>query len=84
MIISSASSFDRTAGSAVSLDTSHSIKNDKLEHRIFNEAINEISIGLIRNEAWEQLEGLSADAKYEKLNEIYTQHYITAYPLNTN
>ena len=58
----------------MSLDTSHthSIRNNKLEHRMFNEEINEISKGLIHNEAWEQLEGLSADAKYEKLNEIYT------------
>ena len=48
---------------------------------MFNEANNEIFRRLIHHESWEQLEGLSANAKYEKLNEIYTQHYNTADPL---
>ena len=53
------------------------------EYRIFNEANNDNFKELIKGENWIALEGLSAEDRYDKFCQIYTNHYDTAYPLNT-
>ena len=84
--ISLAPSYDR-ASRAVNFNSHHfkgTPAGKQNEYRMFNEANNETFKRLIQNESWGELEGLLADARYEKFCEIYTHHYDTAYPLKTN
>ena len=75
--------YDRATGSTPRGSYGPPKNKDKVEgeYRLFNEANNENFKNLIANETWEALAGLGADAKHEKLTEIYTAHYNTAYPL---
>ena len=84
--ISLAPSFDRVSRPfepKCLINDTQTNSNKQHEYRMFNEANNEIFKRLIHDESWEQLDGLCADARYEKFCEIYTHHYNTAYPLNT-
>ena len=76
-------SFDRTTSHLnANYAPGHNIDQPR-EYRIFNEANNETFKGLIKDETWQELDGLGAEARYEKFCDIYTKHYNTAYPLNT-
>jgi len=80
--LSLAPSFDRAARTFKPILGKCTQTNKKHEYRMFNEANNEKFIRLIHDESWE-LDGLCAETRYEKFCEIYTDHYNTAYPLNT-
>ena len=53
------------------------------EFRVFNEANHDKFRELVQCEQWDALEGLNAEAKYEKFYQTYMSHYEAAYPLNT-
>ena len=59
-------------------------KNEKKEFRIFNEANDLEFKNLINAEKWEDVpENTGAQTTFNKFDEIYTNHYNTAYPLNS-
>ena len=53
--------------------------------RIFNEANNETFKQLINDESWDEItDNMDAQSAFNKLEEIYTKHYNTAFPLKSN
>ena len=64
----------------------HNRRNDaeKCEYRMFNEANDETFKCLIADETWDIPDNMDAEAKYNMFIDLYTKHYNTAYPLNTN
>ena len=59
-------------------------KNEKKEFRIFNEANDFAFRNLINSEKWEDVpENTDVQTTFNKFDEIYTDHYNTAYPLNS-
>ena len=58
-------------------------ENKSREFRIFNEANSQKFGELIDTETWEIPEGLNAEQQYEKFQEIYMEHYNTAFPLKS-
>ena len=56
---------------------------NKRDYRIFNEANNDVFKRLIETETWDGLNELDAEARYEKLVDVYMNHYNAAYPLKS-
>ena len=76
-------SFDRAIGHGNPSYGLENHNNRKQDYRIFNEANNDTFKDLLKNETWQELDGLGAEDRYEKFNEIYMKHYESAYPLKS-
>ena len=57
---------------------------NKGEYRLFNETNSQKFRELINEENWVIPDGLDAQEQYNKLQEIYMNHYNSAFPLNTD